>query len=298
MKIRVGSRESSLAVIQSELMMDAIRQFDDSIELELVTMKTKGDRILDRNLDKVGGKGLFIKELESALAEERVDLTVHSMKDVPMDVPEELPILAVSKREDPRDALILPEGAEYLDLTKPIGCSSNRRMIQFQRMYPSAKFVPMRGNIQTRLAKLDSGEYAATMLAVSGLKRAGLEHRISRIFEPEEMLPAAGQGILAVQGRQGQNIKFLRYFADLDAWRACLCERSFVRTLDGGCTSPIAAYAQTEGDRIFLTGLNIDAGGRPFTKSIEAAAPTDADCVALGRELALQMGKKIIWSMA
>ena len=289
MKIRIGSRESSLAVIQSEMMMDAIRAYDDSIELELVTMKTKGDKILDKNLDKIGGKGLFIKELEVALAEERVDLVVHCVKDMTMDVSEELPILAVSKREDPRDALILPEGVDYLDLTKPIGCSSNRRIVQLQKMYPSARFVPMRGNIQTRLKKVDSGEYAGTMLAVAGLKRAGLEHRISRIFEPEEMVPAAGQGTLAVQGRRGQNITFLRKFADIDAWRASLCERSFVRTLGGGCTSPMAAYAVTEGDRIFLTGLNIDAEGKPFTKSIEAAVPTDADCVALGRELALQM---------
>lgn len=289
MKIRVGSRESSLAVIQSEMLMDAIREYDDSIELELVTMKTKGDRILDKNLDKIGGKGLFIKELEIALAEERVDLTVHCVKDMTMEVPEELPILAVSKREDPRDALILPEGVDYLDLSKPVGCSSNRRIVQFQKMYPQARFVPMRGNIQTRLAKLDSGEYAATMLAVAGLKRAGLEHRISRIFEPEEMLPACGQGILAVQGRAGQSAAFLKKFADIDAWRASLCERSFVRTLDGGCTAPIAAFAQTEGDRIFLTGLNLDAQGKPFTRSIEAAAPTDADCIALGRELALAM---------
>ncbi len=289
MKIRVGSRESSLAVIQSEMLMDAIRRYDDSIELELVTMKTKGDRILDRNLDKIGGKGLFIKELEIALVEERVDLTVHCVKDMTMDVPEELPILAVSEREDPRDALILPEGVDYLDLSKPVGCSSNRRIVQFQKMYPQARFVPMRGNIQTRLAKLDSGEYAATMLAVAGLKRAGLEHRISRIFEPEEMVPACGQGVLAVQGRAGQKASFLKKFADIDAWRACLCERSFVRTLGGGCTEPIAAYARTEGDRIFLTGLNLDAQGKPFTRSIEAAAPTDADCIALGRELALAM---------
>lgn len=289
MKIRIGSRESRLAVIQSEMLMDAIRQYDDSIELELVTMKTKGDRILDRNLDKIGGKGLFVKELEIALAEERADLVVHCVKDMTMDIPGELPILATSRREDPRDALILPEGVKHLDLTKPIGCSSNRRIVQLKKMYPTARFVPMRGNVQTRLAKLDSGEYAATLLAVAGLKRAGLEHRISRIFEPEEMLPAAGQGTLAVQGRAGQDISFLKDFMDRDAWRASLCERSFVRTLDGGCTSPIAAYAQTDGDWIFLTGLNLDRNGEPFTSSMEMKVPSDAGCIGLGRKLAMQM---------
>ena len=292
MKIRVGSRESALAVIQSEMLMDEIRRYDDSIELELITMKTKGDKILDRNLDKIGGKGLFIKELEIALAAEEVDLVVHCVKDMTMDVSEELPVLACSVREDPRDALILPEGVTELDLSKPIGCSSNRRIIQLKQLYPEATFEPMRGNVQTRLAKVDSGHFAATLLAVAGLKRAGLEHRISRIFEPDEMIPSAGQGVLAVQGRAGQDTSFLRGFDDRDAWRSSLCERSFVRTLDGGCTSPIAAYASIDGDRIKLTGMDIDKDGNPVVLSCEAAAVTDEECVALGHSLALQMKGK------
>ncbi len=289
MRIRVGSRESSLAVIQSNLMMDAIRSFDDSIELELVTMRTKGDRILDQNLDRIGGKGLFVKELEAALGAGSIDLAVHSLKDMTMDVPEDLPILAVSRREDPRDALILPAGITELDLSKPVACSSKRRMIQFLEMYPEARFVPMRGNIQTRLAKLDTGEYAATMLAVAGLKRAGLEQRISRIFDPSEMLPAAGQGILAVQGRVGQDISFLAGFTDHDAWRACLCERAFVRELDGGCTSPVAAFAQVQGEEICLTGLNVDADGKAYTRSMTLVASSDEACEELGKELAARM---------
>ena len=292
MKIRVGSRESALAVIQSEMLMDEIRRYDDSIELELITMKTKGDKILDRNLDKIGGKGLFIKELEIALAAEEVDLVVHCVKDMTMDVSEELPVLACSVREDPRDALILPEGVTELDLSKPIGCSSNRRIIQLKQLYPEATFEPMRGNVQTRLAKVDSGHFAATLLAVAGLKRAGLEHRISRIFEPDEMIPSAGQGVLAVQGRAGQDTSFLRGFDDRDAWRSSLCERSFVRTLDGGCTSPIAAYASIDGDKIKLTGMDIDKDGNPVVLSCEAVAVTDEECVALGHSLALQMKGK------
>ena len=292
MKIRIGSRESALAVIQSEIVMDAIRAFDSHLETQLVTMKTQGDRILDRNLDKVGGKGLFIKELEIALMEDRVDLTVHSLKDMTMDVSEDLPILAVSRRADPRNALILPEGVTELDFSKPVGCSSNRRMIQFAQMYPEASFAPIRGNVQTRLRKLDSGDYCATMLAVSGLERAGLAHRISRIFEPNEMLPAAGQGVLAVQGRADYDIPFLAGFADHDAWRTSLCERAFVRELDGGCSSPIAAYAEItdeSGEIIRLSGLNLDAEGRAFTRSLEAMAITDEDCEELGRQLADEM---------
>lgn len=286
MKIRVGSRESRLAVIQSEIVMDAIRRWDPSIQVELVTMKTKGDRILDRNLDQIGGKGLFIKELELALLEGEVDITVHSLKDMPMEVAEELPIVAMSGREDPRDALILPAGVTEPDLKKPIGCSSNRRILQLRRLFPEATFVPMRGNVQTRLEKLDSGEYAATVLAVAGLKRAGLEERISRIFETDEMLPAACQGVLAVQGRKGEDFSFLNGFIDRKATLEALCERSFVRALDGGCTSPVAAFAKIEGETIRLTGLNIDQKGRPFTSRIEGNIE---EAEALGTKLASTM---------
>ena len=286
MKVRIGSRESKLAVIQAEIVMDAIRKFDSSIELELVTMKTTGDKILDRNLDKVGGKGLFIKELERALLDEEIDLAVHSMKDVPMDLHEDLPILCVSAREDPRDALILPEGSTEIDFSKPIGCSSNRRMLQFAKLYPQAKFAPIRGNIQTRLRKLDSGEYGATIMAVSGLKRAGLSGRISRIFSPDEMLPAACQGVLAIQGRRGFDVSFLKDFSDTSAWQTAISERSFVRELDGGCTSPIAAYATICGSQLKLAGLNVDESGKPFTAELMGNVAYGEQ---LGRALAERM---------
>ena len=286
MKIKIGSRESALAVIQSEMVIDAIRKYDPDIEVELITMKTKGDRILDRNLDKIGGKGLFIKELELALINEEVDLTVHSLKDMPMEVDDELPILGMSSREDPRDALILPEGVDEIDLDKPIGCSSNRRILQLKEMFPQARFEPIRGNVQTRLRKLDSGDFAATVLAVAGLKRAGLEQRISRIFEPEEMLPAACQGILAIQGRKGYDVSFLEGFIDAKATKEAMCERSFVGVLDGGCTSPVAAFAEISGDRIRLRGLNIDREGKPFIDGIEGPAEEGE---ALGAELAGRM---------
>lgn len=286
MKIVIGSRESNLAVIQSKIVIDAIKKYNPKLDVELVTMKTTGDRILDRTLDKIGGKGLFIKELEIALMEKRVDLTVHSMKDMTMDISPNLPIIAVSEREDPRDALVLPKGKDEIDFSKPIGCSSERRILQFKQLYPEAVFKPIRGNVQTRLRKLDSGEYGATLFAVAGLKRAGLAHRISRIFTTEEILPAACQGILAVQGRAGEPKEFLSKFNDERVWIIQKAERSFVKTLDGGCSSPVAAYAEFCNEGIKITGLNIDKEGNPFRKEIVGR---EEDAEKLGRELALSM---------
>ena len=286
MKIRVGSRESALAVIQSNMVIDAIKRYDPEIETELITMKTTGDRILDRNLDQVGGKGLFVKELELALRENRVDITVHSFKDVTMEVDEDIPILCCSEREDPRDCLVLPEGATEIDFSKPIGCSSRRRMLQFKEMYPEARFEPIRGNVQTRLRKLDSGLYGATIFAVAGLKRAGLEGRINRIFTTDEILPAACQGILAVQGRKGQDISCLKDFRSYEAELIANTERSFVRTLDGGCTSPVACYCELSGHEIVITGLDIDKEGRPFRMTI-SGDPANGENLA--RDLALRM---------
>ena len=159
--LRAGSRESRLAVVQTELVMEAIRQSDPSLRLELVTMKTTGDKILDRTLDQVGGKGLFVKELDTALLEGRVDFTVHSCKDLPMDLDPRLPLAGFSRRADPRDVLVLPEGVTELDPSKPIGCASARRTLQLRRLFPGQPVAPVRGNVQTRLRKLDEGQYAA-----------------------------------------------------------------------------------------------------------------------------------------
>ena len=257
MKLRIGSRESRLAVVQAELLMEAIRAAHPEVELELVTMKTTGDKILDRTLDKVGGKGLFVKELDAALRDGRADLTVHSCKDLPMEESADLPLLAFSRREDPRDALVLPEGAAEIDFSKPIGCASLRRKLQLERLYPQARVEPVRGNVLTRLRKLDEGQYGALILAGAGLKRLGLEGRIAQYFSTEEMLPAAGQGILAVQGRAEQDTEILSGFAD-EAGRLCaLAERAFVRALDGGCTSPVAAHAVVQDGKMILTGMNV-----------------------------------------
>ncbi len=291
-KIRVGSRESRLAVVQAEMLIEALKRAEPETEIELVTMKTTGDIILDKTLDKIGAKGLFVKELDKALLEGRVDLTVHSLKDMPMEVSEELPLLAFSKREDPRDVLILPKGVDELDLSKPIGCSSQRRIMQLKKFFPEAEFKPIRGNVQTRIAKVDSGEYSATVLAYAGLKRLGLEDRVSRIFETSEIIPAAGQGILVVQGRRGNAISAVESFNDDSAMYAALAERAFVRKLNGGCSSPIAAYAEILDDKINLTGYYVDEGGSQFFKSVLGDMK---DAEKLGEDLASFLLNKRNW---
>ena len=226
MKLRIGSRESRLAVIQSQMVMELIAKAEPAAELELVTMKTTGDKILDKTLDKIGGKGLFVRELDQALRDGRADFTGHSLKDMPMEVPDDLPLAAFSSREDPRDVLVLPEGSDTWDTSLPLGCSSQRRILQLKELYPQVECKSVRGNVLTRLQKLDSGEYGALVLAAAGLKRLGLEHRISRYFEPEEIIPAAGQGILAVQGRKDQDYSYLDGYCDRDAWIAGSAERA------------------------------------------------------------------------
>lgn len=282
-KIRIGSRESRLAVIQSEMVMEYLKEKFPDGDISILTMKTTGDKILDRTLDKIGGKGLFVKELDMALMDRRSDISVHSLKDMPMEVPDELPVLAYSKREDPRDVLVLPKGKTEIDFSKPIGCSSLRRILQLQSLYPQAKFESIRGNVQTRLRKLDEGLYSATILAAAGLKRLGLEERISKYFSVDEMLPAAGQGILAVQGRIGEDYSWLEDYQDEDAKDAALAERGFVKRLDGGCTSPVAAYARIEEETLILTGLYYSERKKIYKKKT----------VKGDRKLASEMGIKL-----
>lgn len=287
MRITIGTRESLLALVQSEMIKDFIEKQCPEAEVSLLKMKTTGDKILDRTLDKIGGKGLFVKELDKALLEKRSDLSVHSLKDLPMEVPAEMPVLAYSKREDPRDVLVLPEGVTELDLSKPIGSSSMRRVLQLKELFPQAEFASVRGNVQTRLRKLDSGEYSALVLAAAGLKRLGLEDRISRYFEPEEVIPSAGQGILAVQGRAGENYDYLNGYSDEEGTYAAICERAFVRELDGGCSSPIAAFAQIRDGRIHLSGLYCEEDSDIYRKGETSGPVEEAESlgIALAQEL-------------
>ncbi|MBC5649182.1 hydroxymethylbilane synthase [Christensenella tenuis] len=286
MIIRVGSRASKLAVIQSQIVIDKIKKLFPDIRTELVTMKTAGDRILDKTLDQIGGKGLFVKELDRALTEERVDITVHSLKDVPMVVPEEIPICAVLEREDPRDALVLPEGKERMERDRPIGCSSLRRTSQLENLYEGWKVKPVRGNVLTRLEKLDRGEYSALILAKAGLSRLGIAGRIARIFGPDEMIPAACQGIIAVQARAGYAREVMQALNDKDSMIMAQAERAFVRALDGGCSVPTAAYCEVLESEIRLTGYYITPSGNKLVKTMTGPVQESR---AIGINLAMQM---------
>ena len=281
--IKIASRDSRLAIVQAEEVCRALG------DCQLITMKTTGDMILATTLDKVGGKGLFVKELDRALADGRADLTVHSLKDVPMEQPDGLPLIAFTRREDARDALVLPEGGTW-DKTKPIGCSSARRRVQLKALFPDVAVKPVRGNVLTRLAKLDHGEYGALVLAAAGLHRLGLSVRISRYFSPDEMLPAAGQAILAVQGRAGELEDVVRVIDDADARDCARAERAFVRALGGGCFSPVAAYAELEGDTLCLRGLYVTADERHTARGARIGPRREAE--AIGCALAMDLKRQ------
>lgn len=290
-RIVIGSRESALAVCQSEMVRDYIKKRNPELSVEILTMKTTGDKILDRTLDKVGGKGLFVKELDLALLDGRSQISVHSLKDMPMEVSPDLPLLAFSKREDPRDVLVLPEGVKELDTSKPLGSSSLRRVLQLKKLYPHMEVKSVRGNLQTRLRKLDSGEYSGLILAAAGIKRMGLEHRICRYFTPDEIIPAAGQGIIAVQGTLQGEYGFLEGYCDRNSWIAGTAERAFVKYLNGGCSSPVAAYGEVEGDELFLRGLYYHEADGTWNKgSIRGKAE---DAVVLGETLAENLKRQM-----
>lgn len=287
LKLKIGSRESKLAVVQAQLIMNHISKLFPAMELELITMKTTGDQILDRTLDQIGGKGLFVKELETGLRNAEIDIAVHSLKDMPAVMPEDLPLGAYSTREDPRDVLILPEHMDFIDKSKPVGCSSARRKLQLLALRPGLAIEPVRGNVLTRLNKLDQGQFSALVLAYAGIRRLGLEHRVSSVFKTEEILPAAGQGILAVQARKGEFTDLLQAINDRDAADCALAEREFIRVLDGGCSAPIAAYAEVHGDEINLSGLYVDEqGGRQARGQISGPR---VRAQQLGAELAARL---------
>ena len=292
-KVVVGSRESKLAVMQTRLVMDEIAKAHPELELELVTMKTTGDIILDKTLDKIGGKGLFVKELDKALMDKRVDITVHSLKDMPMEVSEDLPLLAFFKRGNPFDSLVLPQGVdiENLDLSKPIGSSSARRNIQLNEIFPGYKSKSIRGNVITRLSKLDDGEFGSIILAHSGLKRVGLEDRITKTFAPEEMIPAAGQGILVVQGRAGEDYSYLECIDDKISRTEAMAERAFVTALDGGCSAPIGAYAHVNDEEIEIYGLYADENTGKYKKGY--VKENSEEAVKMAIDLAMKLKEDV-----
>lgn len=291
-KIIVGSRDSKLAIDQSKIVIDAIKKANPHMELELVTMKTTGDIILDRTLDKVGGKGLFVKELDRALIEGKVDITIHSLKDMPMEVSDKLPLLAYFKRGNPFDVVVKRKnlkGGENI----VVGTSSKRRSIQLDDIFKEYHSKSVRGNVLTRLQKLDKGEYTHLILAAAGLVRLGLEERIDRVLTHNDMIPAAGQGILVVQGRAGEDYSFLKEIDDMQSRMEAEIEREFVRTLDGGCSSPIGAFCQVDLDTATfkLHGLFATEDCKAFKKgSVEDRLDVG---MQRARELAYELRKEV-----
>ena len=291
--IVIATRESRLAMWQAEHVQALLRARGHTVEL--LGMTTKGDQILDRSLSKVGGKGLFVKELEVALEEGRADLAVHSLKDVPMELPEGFALACVMEREDPRDAFVSPKYADLPALPQGavVGTSSLRRVALLRALRPDLKIEPLRGNLDTRLRKLDEGQYDAIVLAAAGLKRLGLESRIRAIFEPGEMLPAAGQGALGIEIRSGR--------ADVQAalaplvhqgtWLRVAAERAVSRAMGGSCSMPLAAYATLDGGTLNIQAAWGDPEGRiALVRAKAAAATADLDAAdALGLQVAARL---------
>ena len=292
-RIVIATRESRLAMWQAEH-VQAILQ-GRGYEVQLLGMTTQGDQILDRSLSKVGGKGLFVKELEVALAERRADIAVHSLKDVPMDMPEGFELACVMEREDPRDAWVSSQYATLMDLPQGavVGTSSLRRTVLLRELRPDLKIEPLRGNLDTRLRKLDEGQYAGIILAAAGLKRLKLSERIRHIFETDQMLPAAGQGALGIEICTGRAdlIEALGPLVHNTSWLAVAAERAVSRSMGGSCSMPLAAHATLAGNVLNLRAAWGDPEGSTqlVTAAISGAVGSLAEAEALGNQVAADL---------
>lgn len=294
--IVIATRESRLALWQAEHVKSLLEA--RGCQVSLLGMTTQGDQILDRSLSKVGGKGLFVKELEVALQEGHADIAVHSLKDVPMDMPEGFELACVMEREDPRDAWVSPQYARLEDLPTGavVGTSSLRRTVLLRALRPDLKIEPLRGNLDTRLRKLDECQYAGIVLAAAGLKRLGLTERIRHIFETEQMLPAAGQGALGIEIRSDRaDLRaLLAPLADAPSWRRVAAERAVSRAMGGSCSMPLAAHATIEGDWLKLRAAWGDPEGATTLVTADAQISTDdlksAEALGLSVAQALRDG--------
>ena len=289
--IKIGTRGSKLALWQAKWVQSVLKQKSPSQAVELITIKTQGDKILDVPLAKVGGKGLFVKEIEQALLARRIDIAVHSMKDMPADIPEGLSIGAIPERENPLDVFISRSGAGFNELVggSVIGTSSLRRSAQLHYARPDMVTQPIRGNLDTRLKKLESENFDALVLAAAGVKRLNLEHKITEYLNPELMLPAIGQGALCIEIRKDDSIVG-PLVASLDhaATRGAVTgERAFLNRLEGGCQIPIAGYGRISENQFTLTGLVAEVDGTRVIKG-EKSGPLDAS-TSIGIELAEEL---------
>ena len=287
----IASRESALAMWQAEHIQARLQALYPGLSVSILGMTTQGDQILDKTLSKIGGKGLFVKELEVALQEGRADLAVHSMKDVPMNLPDGFELAAICTREDPRDAFVSNRYAALADLPDGavVGTSSLRRESQLRARYPHLTIRPLRGNVQTRLRKLDDGEFDAIILAAPGLKRLGLSERIRIELAPQESLPAVGQGALGIEILEGR-AELAALLAPLNDAVTAACvraERAMSRALNGSCQVPLGGYAVQRGDMLTLNGFVASVDGQTFLTARADAPARYAD--ALGRAVAKQL---------
>lgn len=289
--IRIATRKSPLALWQAHFVRDALQNAHPELEIELVTFVTKGDIILDTPLAKVGGKGLFVKELEIAMLEGKADLAVHSMKDVPVDFPQGLGLVTICEREDPRDAFVSNQytSLELLPQGAIVGTCSLRRQCQIKAERPDIVIKDLRGNVGTRLGKLDAGEYDAIILAAAGLKRLKLEERITSFIEPEQSLPAVGQGAVGIECRLDDTRlhNLLAALHHKDTADRVLCERAMNNALQGGCQVPIGSYSLLDGDNIWLRALVGEPDGTKMVRG-EISGPRN-QAESLGKELANQL---------
>lgn len=296
----IASRESLLAMWQARHIQTKTRALYPELAVSILGMTTTGDQILDTPLAKIGGKGLFVKELEVAMQAGRADIAVHSMKDVPMNLPEGFTLAAIGEREDPRDALVSNEYKSLADLPvgAVVGTSSLRRQALLKAHYPHLVIAPLRGNVQTRLRKLDEGQYAAIVLAAAGLKRLDLGARIACTLEPSESLPAAGQGAIGIECLTDR-ADLLELMAPLNHPDTAACvsaERAMSRRLAGSCQTPLGAYAQIRNGQLSLTGFVADLEGARFVQANLMGSPRDAEKIgiALAEELLAQGAGKIL----
>jgi hydroxymethylbilane synthase len=292
-ELRLGTRASGLALCQATWVKNRIEEQNPGVSVNLVHIRTTGDKI-ETPLFKVGGKGLFVKEIEDALLRGEVDLAVHSAKDLPALIPEGLTLMAFPEREDPRDALVTADGKRFGEIPRggKVGTGSLRRKAQLLNLRPDLEVVPLRGNLDTRIKKLSSLKLDAVVLASAGLRRMCWEARVSEYFDPEAMLPAVGQGVLAIEGRVGDE-HVLRAVAPLNhlpTQISLLAERAFLKKLGGGCQVPVAGLAKAEGGRVALLGLVAAVDGRKVVKGrVEGSAGKNEE---LGQGLAEKLLRK------
>ncbi|APV49243.1 hydroxymethylbilane synthase [Betaproteobacteria bacterium GR16-43] len=302
--IRIATRESRLALRQTEMVAAALRERYPGLAVETVGMTTRGDQVLDRPLSQVGGKGLFIKELEVALAEGRADIAVHSLKDVPMELAPGFALTTFGPREDPHDAFVCARHASLADLPAGavVGTSSLRRECQLRRAFPSLVFKPLRGNVNTRLAKLDAGDYDAIILAAAGLKRLGFENRIRALLPAELAIPAIGQGILAIEHRAEREdlAPVLAPFRDAAAEAAARAERALGRVVEGSCEVPVGGLAVVHGEAMRIDGFIGLPDGSRYVRDHAQGLAHDAESLGhmLGEHLLRQGGRAILDALA